>query len=598
MANGGNVSITIADSGSASIIVPGSSTQLVIGCSSSGTVGQIVATRTPATISTNFGTGPLVEAAGLACAAGGTVLAMRATSNAAGSVLAPATSTISTASSASPILVTTSGNHGLTSGAVVTISGVTSNTGANGTFIITVASPTTFTLNGSTGTGSGTGGTCTPTGVTTSIGTGNVGTSVPTVTGTPLDTYFVKCLIVAGGTVGTAGITYQLSADAGRNYGPVLALSTGTTIAVGSTGATISLTSTATLTTNQVITFSTQEPMWNTAGIQAALNAFQASQYAIQGVGSVHIVGSQNYAASGSNASTIEGYFDTLATGYVFTRAFMSSRDASPPAAYGGTAEAEATWISSIESDYSSVSARRLCVGGGYWNMPSVFPNATSTGASSYRRPIAWAAAAKQVTIPPQRHNGRVKDGSLAQIVVNSLSDPQDGFIYHDERINPGLDYVIAGSGGRFMSTMTRTGLPGVYISNPLSMAPLGSDFYLMPLGLVMDVFSTIIHTVGQQTIDDDVRINANGTIYENDARAIEAILANSVNSVMFAQNMISGPVAAGPTAGPNAAAIIVDRTVNVKSTGTVVLTGTILSRGYVLSITATLSYTNPNAAV
>lgn len=516
MPSGGNLNITIADGGSASIIVPGSSVQLVIGCSSSGTVGQIVATRNPATLLSSFGQGPMPEAAALTCLAGGTVIAIKT-----------ATAAVGTTSS-----VTTTGG----------------------------------------------------------------GTSVITVTGTPVDTYYVKVLFLTGGVIGTAGITFQISLDAGRNYGPVLSLGTAATYAVGSTGVTLnfSLSGTGTILANQTITFGTTEPTWNTAGILAALNAFQASQYAIAGVGSTHIVG----AMTGANASTVQGYLDTLATGYVYTRAFVSARDASPAAAYGGTGETEAVWMAALQTDYSATAARRLCPGAAYWNMPTAFPNPASTGAPALRRPIAWAAAARQVVVPPQRHIGRVKDGSVSQIVVNPLLDPTDGFIYHDERINPGLDYLIAGTGGRFMSTMTRTGLPGVYITNPLSAAPLGSDFFLMPLGSVMDIFATIIHTVGQQSIDDDVRLNANGTIYENDARAIEAILANSVNATMFAQKMISQPVQGGPTAAASGASIIVDRTNNVKSTSNVNLTGQIISRGYVLTITATLGFQNPNAAV
>lgn len=523
MAGGGNLNITVADGGSASIIVPGSSTQLVIGCSTSGTVNQVVATRSPATLQSTFTSGPLPEAAALPCLAGGTVLAIRAT-------------------------------------------------------------------------------TATP-GVAGTVTKSGTGTSVITVTGTPVDTYYVKVLFTTSNagsaTVGTASpaIYAQVSLDAGRNYGLPISLGTATTLALTGTGLSLSFAA-GTIVNNDYITFGTTEPQWSTAGIQAALNAFQASQYGVVGVGSVHIVGGGTASGmTGAQATTIQGYLDTLATGYIPTRAFASARDASPAAAWGGTGETEPTWMAALQTDYSSTAARRICPAAAYWNVQSAFPSPQIFGAPAYRRSVAWLAAARQVVVPPQRHLGRVKDGALSGLVVDPTKDPADGFIYHDERINPGLDYIIAGTGGRFMSTMTRTGLAGVYITNPLTAAPLGSDFFLMPLGLVMDVFSSIIHTVGQQNIDDDIRTNANGTIYENDARAIEAILANSVNSVLWAQKMISQPVGAGPAAGASGSAIIVDRTVNVKSTNNVVLTGQIISRGYILSLTATLGFQNPNAA-
>ena len=584
MSAGGNVNITIVDGGSATIIVPGSNVQLVIGCCAGGVPNQIVATRSSSTLQQNFISGPLVEAAGMACAAGGTVLAMKCPSNTAGTATTPVsvgsgTSVVTVQGSVtlasttgvgvSPIVATSSAAHNFVTGDVVTIAAVTGNTNANGTFQITVLSATTFSL---------------PTSVIAN-GTGASGTAIKT----PQDTAYVQLNVVQGGTIGTGPIAFTLSLDANRNIGPVLQLGTATAFAIPGLNVTIKFAA-GTLATGDVIRFATTEPTWNTAGILAALNAFQASQYALQGVGSTHIVG----AMTGANATTVEGYLDTLATGYVYTRAFVSARDLVAPATFGGAGETETTWMTSVQTDYSATAARRLCAGAGHWNMPSVFPLPGSTGASSYRRPIAWAAAARYVRVPPQRHVGRVKDGAISNITINPLLDPADGFVYHDERINPGMDYIIAGAGGRFMSTMTRTGYPGVYITNPLSCAPLGSDFFLMPLGTVMDIFSDIVHQEGQLSIDDDVRTNANGTIYENDARNIENAIAGAVNAVMFSQKMISQPCGAGP----NGIGIVVDRTYNVKANNGVSFSGQIISRGYVLSIQATLSFQNPNAAV
>ena len=589
MAQGGNVNITIIDGGSASIIVPGASTQLVIGCSSLGTVGQMIATRNASTLQSSLGAGPLVEAAALACLAGGTVIAVKATTATPGTSTAIVSSvagtsvptiqgavalTSTTGVGVSPIVVTSAVAHGYATGDVVTISGVTGNTNANATNAITVLSSTTFSL---------------PTTVVAN-GTGASGSSLKS----PIDTYYVQVNVVTGGTIGTGPVNIQVSLDAGRNFGPVIALGTANSYAIPGAGITIKFAA-GTLLTGDLFRFSTTEPTWNTAGIQAAINSFAASAYGIIGVGSTHIVGVTN----GANATTIQGYLDTVANNYVFTRTFMTARDVTAPVAWGGAGETEAAWMTSIQTDFSATQARRICCGAAHWNMPTGFPNPSATGAPSLRRPIAWAAAARYVTVPPQRHIGRVRDGSVSQIVVNPTSDPQDGFIYHDERNTPGLDYLIAQTGSsRLMTSMTRTGAPGVYITNPLTLAPLGSDFFLMPLGTVMDLFASIVHQVGQLSIDDDVRLNTNGTIFDNDARNIEAAIAGAVNSQLFAAKMISGPVSAGPSSQPNGAAIIVDRTTNVKATNNVAISGQILSRGYVLSMTVNLSFQNPNAAV
>jgi hypothetical protein len=62
--------------------------------------------------------------------------------------------TISSISGGTPITVTTSSNHGRSTGESVTISGANDFPQANGTRFITVTSPTTFTLNGTSQSGS------------------------------------------------------------------------------------------------------------------------------------------------------------------------------------------------------------------------------------------------------------------------------------------------------------------------------------------------------------------------------------------------------------------------------------------------------------
>ena len=65
---------------------------------------------------------------------------------------------ITDATNASPIVITTSGAHGYSTGMSVTVAGVLGNTAANGNWIITVLTTTTFSLNGSTGSGAYTSG--------------------------------------------------------------------------------------------------------------------------------------------------------------------------------------------------------------------------------------------------------------------------------------------------------------------------------------------------------------------------------------------------------------------------------------------------------
>lgn len=68
------------------------------------------------------------------------------------------TGDISGATNATPIVITTSGDHGLTNGVTVKISGVGGNDAANDTWTITVLSSTTFSLDTSSGDGDYDGG--------------------------------------------------------------------------------------------------------------------------------------------------------------------------------------------------------------------------------------------------------------------------------------------------------------------------------------------------------------------------------------------------------------------------------------------------------
>jgi hypothetical protein len=66
--------------------------------------------------------------------------------------------TVTGATNATPIVITTSADHGYSTGEYIAVSGVGGNTAANGIWIITVLSSTTFSLNSSVGNGAYTSG--------------------------------------------------------------------------------------------------------------------------------------------------------------------------------------------------------------------------------------------------------------------------------------------------------------------------------------------------------------------------------------------------------------------------------------------------------
>lgn len=429
-------------------------------------------------------------------------------------------------------------------------------------------------------------------GVASSVTHTGTGTSAVTTTldGTngAFDDYNVKVIVPPGGagTIGTGPCAIQVSLDAGRNFGPVIQLGTATTYIVSNTGITLNF-GAGTLVVGDAYTFHTTGPKWQDTDVQKALQTLAGSQYGVVGWGSTHLVGNANTSAAttggvpGADASTIEGYADSLATGFNFTRIILSARDSGPPVAYGGSAESDAAWYGSLSSDYAAVSARRICATGGYYNMPTAIGTNASAGAPRYRRSGAWALAARQVTIPPQRMASRVKDGALTQIVVDPTNDPLDGFNYHDDGPQGPLDTA------RFAAFRTRKGqTQGFFVSHPNLMSPVGSDFNWLPRGNVIDIASALINQIGAQFIDDDMRVNPNGTLFENDARQIETVMSKFIDSVMLAQGMVSGPCL-----------VTVDRSANVSVTSKVPVTVTIFGRGYIDELDAVVGFNNPLTA-
>lgn len=518
MSVSGNVFITINDQQGSIAAVPAASVQAIIGCCSAGTVNQIVASPNPTVFQTTCGYGIGVEAAGLCASQNGLALFTKVPSNVAGTTTA-----------------------------------------------------------------------------VTHVGTG---VSVMTVTGAPYDDGDVLVKVTGAGTVSTGGPAgiIQVSLDNGRTFGPsiTLPLSAPATYAIANTNMTLSFSHAGTddLVVGDTYTFGASGPAWQNSDVESALNTLAGSQYGVVGWGSTWIVGNGGSGSQaltggvdGADATIIEGYLDELATAYTYTRSFLSARDASPPAAFGGTGESEVSWINSVNADYSNVSARRLCVGAANWNTPSAFAN-PSAGTPIYRRNVAWDGAARLVNLAatgaggPQTHLGRVSDGSLATIVVDSSKDPLDGFVYHDESQVAGLDYIFSGVGGRFMTTTTRKKRPGVFITNPLLMSPPGSVFTMLMYGSVMDVACDVVYAVGSQFINSDLRLNPNGTIFVNDALMIQATIAAAINEQMLSAKMISPRTI-----------VVVDQTNNIRTTGNVNITVTIVSRGYVLKETVNIGF-------
>lgn len=503
------VTISLNDNGSsAALSVPQQNVQLVVGCAVGGTVNQPFASTSPQSIQQQFIGGPLVESAGMIAQAGNIAICVSC-----------------------PIVTPGTANS------------VTATVPGGSTSVVTAS------VDGTNG---------------------------------AWDNYFVwvKCLVT--GTIGTApGPTIQISGDAGRNWGAPISLGSANTLYLGQGSLTSRLAggtgvqlnfAAGTLVAGDYWKFGTVAPLWNDAGLNAAIAAFFASQFAVAGVGSVHIVGT----CAAADISAIQTALQTGTNGYVYTRTIVELRDALQPTEWGGSGETESTWMTAIEAVVAGETAQpRVCADGGYYNMTSVYAN-SAFGLPNYRRPLAWAHAVRRTQIPLQRRAGRVKDGPYSNIVVNTATDPSDGFIYHDERVTPGLNAARIGSA----MTWPKKGAGFFQCQEPLLSAP-GSQFVELVIGNVLDVACDIGYAAGVEEVSDDLKTQSNGTLDPVDLNTFQGDIQTALN-----EGMIQTPLVSDVTA-------TVSPTANVNATGIIPLAISVLPRGYVNAISETINLSN-----
>lgn len=606
----GEVQITVLDGQAGTVTAPSQTVMAVIGCAIAGTNYQVVPTKSLATLASTFTGGPMVEAAGLVVQAGGVVLAVKTAVGTAGVITgsnqsATNVSGVSIVATNARVTYVAQTPHVLQTGDVVTIASVTGSTEVNGTWPITVIDATHFEIPVTSITPYVSGGTVQYTGAVATIASATATTApAPYFTGTPADDYYPMVVAQTGFTVGTTGGSVLISLDAGRTFGPPIAVGTATTIALKDTGGldtglTLHLGGSGKVwagggvgsngtPVGDYVRCSTVAPQPNDSGIASALAALvtyvssSASVFPL-----IQIVGS----LGASDATSIESggstNLDGMAAQYLFERAIMSSRDAHAPTAWGGQGETEATWEASVISDFASTVAKRVCATAGYYNMPTAFPTAFASS-PRYRRPLSFALCAREVAIAPQRHAGKVggtQGGPLSQIVVSPTRDPQDGFIYHDEYLSPAFDYFLPGGVARLAAARTHPRKAGIFSADPLTLAAQGSDFSLLPRAIVMDVACTLVQQALADFIAADFTTKPNGTLSDVGASTIYNAAYNALQSGMVAVGMISS------------FAVQVDQTQNILVTSKVTVTITILGVGYVLEEDVTIGFANALAA-
>jgi Protein of unknown function (DUF2586) len=393
-------------------------------------------------------------------------------------------------------------------------------------------------------------------------------TSVMTLSGTPNDTYYAVCTVITGGTIGVNGIQVSVSLDAGRTIYGSYNLGTSSTLAVTGTGLTLNFAA-GTLVAADKFSWVSSEPTWSDAAVQSAINALVAlpsllPEDIIVVGGSAQRNGAGTVGCTAGDATAFDGYMTTLFNKKRFNRLLCEAGDA----LWGGaSSETEAAWMTSLETAFVNVSSLRVGVCAGNYNVISPYSQ------TQFRRSLLWCAAARDSQVAIQVDLGRVSDGALANLV---LPTTPDGYIYHDENVNPGLDAA------RFLTARGFLNRPGLFITNPNLMCPPGSDFNWLQHGHVIDGACLIAYNYFIEQLSSSVRVGSNGYILKQDALGLQygcnAQLANGLTN--------AGAV--------SSATCVVSQTDLILSTATLTVTVSVVPLGYLKTINVTITFVNP----
>lgn len=293
----------------------------------------------------------------------------------------------------------------------------------------------------------------TPGTVGTITTTGAPGSSPSAITAggsAPLDRFRVVVRFPTGGTVGTAGIKWQYSLDAGKTWSVVSALGTANTIPIPDTGITLALAAGA-IAANESVSFTTKGPVANLSDIQACLDALKATGLNYEAI----LVGSVEADATMINGlrTALNGF---MARG-LSKRAFVNVRPWTPGTE---TAQAYIDALTIISNAARTGLRVDVCADGGY--LPSPI-----RGISIWR-PTSLFLAARVAKISIGTDAAYVNDGPVDGVTI---VDDDGAPICWDESSTPGLDDL------GFTTLRTFARRAGAFIGNPRVFSPVGSDF-------------------------------------------------------------------------------------------------------------------------
>lgn len=390
--------------------------------------------------------------------------------------------------------------------------------------------------------------------------TGVTGTSVVTATvGTLADddveAYFK---VIVGGTIGTAGITYQWSLDGGRTLSPVTALGTANTFVFPGSGGLGFSFAAGTLVANDVVTQRAYAPRWNNTEIGTALTALKNSAF-------------------DWDIAVILGPIDSTAFDAIVTAfAAMPEKMWIGGFRMPNAGETEAAYKTAFDAVFSSKADTRSAVCSG----AAMITSAISF--RSYRWGTVRAVGARIASLSEERDPAVKSDGALPGV---SIKDANGNPVEHDETVNPGLD------DSRAITLRSWPNKGGAYINNAPLMSAAGSDFQFVQHRRVMNLARRTFREYFEDRLSREVLVDAaTGFILESEALDMETGCDALCRAVLRAKPKCSG----GGQDGKANRFCKLSRTDNILSTKTITVQGSVIPLAYPKAINIDLGFKNP----
>jgi hypothetical protein len=330
--------------------------------------------------------------------------------------------------------------------------------------------------------------------------------------------YDVQINIVAGGTIGVAGITYTWSVDGGDVVSAVTALGTASVIALPNTGVSFSL-GAGTLVAGDNWTIYTERPLLNNADVSAAIATLGNTKLPWEGV----LIDAQYGTGT---VGIVDAWLAGREVNGQFNFALLNTRFLLEPTP---TAEAPSVYAASITAQSNLDTSNRICLCADGGHMTSLITGFTTKFPTS----LALAAMAMSVTPNIGIDPAEVDLGPVTDFEISNNGNPNDW----DEFLYASLDSQRLTT----LRTFATGGPTGVFVTDANVLISAGSNIYWLQLLRVLNKGCAIAWQVLNTQLSKGVATVYNATtgainIKETAAQRIEALVNSPLQAGLSGQ--------------------------------------------------------------